>query len=193
MAQRKSEFERRESDFYPTPVWCTELLCVKLKNLGYLNKQDVKIWEPACGDHAMLNVLKDQFPHAHTLGTDIRDDYQTDFLTCVGYDAGWDAIITNPPYRKDLIRAFIDRALAYTKESNGLVAMLMRVDFDSAKTRADIFGEHPAWFGKIVLNKRVVWFDNPDCKASPSENHAWYIWDWSKVPSKPPIIMYGPH
>jgi hypothetical protein len=163
-----------------------------MKMLGIIPKS---IWEPACGNNAMLDVLRLEFPKAKLLGTDIRGTPSVDFILDTSHDWPCHAVITNPPYRKDLIAGFIARALAVTQAQNGMVAMLLRVDFDSAKTRACIFGEHPAWFGKIVMNKRVMWFDPPpgEKKKGPSENHAWYIWDWSKVPSKPPIILYGPH
>lgn len=191
MSQRHSEYKRQEADWYPTPAWCTELLAEKLRLLGLRPRA---VWEPARGDDAMLTVLQQELPGALVLGTDIRDETPIDFLSVTPHDhSRWEAVITNPPYRKDLIRAFIDKALKVTQPAGGMVAMLLRVDFDSAKTRADIFGKHPAWFAKIVLNQRVVWFDHPDRKSAPSENHAWFIWNWSKIPSKPPIILYGPH
>ena len=70
----------------------------------------------------------------------------------------------------------------------GRVAMLMRIDFDSAVTRTDIFRDHPAWGEKLVLTKRIKWFDDGN-KNGPSENHAWYCWDWGR--DSEPSIVYG--
>jgi hypothetical protein len=44
----------------------------------------------------------------------------------------------------------------------------------------------------LVLMKRIVWFaeENGKPKASPSFNHAWYVWDWRHEGA--PSIAYGP-
>ena len=52
----------------------------------------------------------------------------------------------------------------------GLVAMLLRTDFDHAASRLHLFSKCPAFTRKVVLTKRIVWFDGP--KAAPSFNHA---------------------
>jgi hypothetical protein len=78
-----------------------------------------------------------------------------------------DAIITNPPY--ELAAEFIERALSLTA-SDGLVAMLLRTDFDHAKSRQHLF-QHPAFRKKLVLTKRIKWFE--DSEGQPSFNHAW--------------------
>lgn len=58
--------------------------------------------------------------------------------------------------------------------------MLLRTDFDHAKTRRHLFADCPAFAKKVVLTKRILWFTpEPGAKGkSPSENHAWWIWDW---------------
>jgi hypothetical protein len=71
---------------------------------------------------------------------------------------------------------------------NGFCAMLLRTDFDHAKSRQHIFSKHPAFAKKLVLTKRIKWFG--DSKGSPSFNHAWFIWDWQH--KGPPTLAYGP-
>jgi hypothetical protein len=66
--------------------------------------------------------------------------------------------------------------------------MLLRTDFDHAASRRHLFSECPAFATKVVLTKRIVWFDGP--KAAPSFNHAWYIWDWKHRGS--PTLAYAP-
>ena len=99
--------------------------------------------------------------------------------------------MTNPPY--DLATEFIERALRYFEgRSVGKIAMLLRTDFDHAKSRTHLFRDCPAFERKIILMKRIAWFveANGKPKASPSFNHAWYIWDWKH--NGPPTIGYGP-
>ena len=88
------------------------------------------------------------------------------------------AIISNPPFH--LAQQFIERALELTEGSQGFVAMLLRSDYDHAKTRRHLFADNPAFAKRIVLTKRIIWFVDPLTgrpKASPSENHSWFCFD----------------
>ena len=96
----------------------------------------------------------------------------------------WEAIVTNPPYT--LATEFIDHALNLTRAQLGVVAMLLRCDFDHAKSRRHLFADHKAFSKKVILTKRIQWFE--DSTGSPSFNHAWYIWNWKH--KGPPTIAY---
>jgi hypothetical protein len=63
---------------------------------------------------------------------------------------GCRAIITNPPYA--LAQEFIGHALEMM-EPDGIVSMLLRTDFDHAKTRAHLFSGCPAFAKKPVLTR----------------------------------------
>jgi hypothetical protein len=112
-------------------------------------------------------------------------DTGLDFLNCQTAGVTVDSIVTNPPYA--LADLFIVHALRLMERANGQVAMLLRTDFDHAKCRQHLF-QHPAFSKKLVLTKRIKWFE--DSKGQPSFNHAWHLWDWKH--SGPPIIVYGP-
>ena len=56
-----------------------------------------------------------------------------------------------------------------------MVAMLLRADFDHAATRAHLFADCAMFAKKVVLTKRIRWFQ--DSTGSPSFNHCWMIWD----------------
>ena len=71
--------------------------------------------------------------------------------------------------------------------ADGFVAMLLRTDFDHAKSRQHLFGECASFWKKVVLTKRIKWFDGSD--GQPSFNHAWYIW---AAHSGKPTLAYGP-
>jgi hypothetical protein len=70
-----------------------------------------------------------------------------------------------------------------------MVAMLLKPDFDSGIGRVHLFRDCPAWSKKIVLLKRIVWFETEGGNG-PSENHAWYL--WSHKHSGPAQIAYEP-
>jgi len=162
VSQRNSGYARQERDLYETPVWVTRAL------LPHIPARVQSVWEPAAGGGKMAQVL---VWHWHTSATDITSDPPFDFLTCGGF-LRVDAIITNPQLQ----------------EPTGFVAMLLPIDFDSAKTRRHLFADCPAWSKKIVLPKRIVWFERKG--AAPSQNHAWYIWDWQH--KGPATLEYAP-
>jgi hypothetical protein len=139
----------------------------------------IHVWEPACGSGKMVRVLKTWFDGAY--GTDIANGI--DFLEQT--ETGMDAIITNPPY--ELAQEFIEHALHLTQKDEGVVAMLLRTDFDHAKTRQHLFGKCPQFSEKVVLLKRIRWIEGST--GSPSFNHAWFIWDWQNN-GRPPTIAY---
>ena len=168
MSQRDSGYARVAFDQYETPEWVTQALIPHIP-------PHLAIWEPACGSGKMARVLDAR------LATDIQTGL--DFL-CASPNHDIDAIITNPPY--SIATAFIEHALKLMGDEIGVVAMLLRTDFDHAKSRRHLFADHPAFVKKLVLTKRIQWFE--DSKSSPSFNHAWFIWDWQHQDT--PTIAY---
>lgn len=186
MSQRESGYERQERDLYETPEWVTEAL---LPHLAL--STDMIVWEPACGSGKMSRVLAARaFCHSSDIEPTFRYAEKIDFLGAFEPIDDARAIITNPPYER--AAEFCEHALRLMEPVGGLVAMLLRTDFDHAKSRAHLFRDCPAFAKKLVLMKRIAWFveANGKPKASPSFNHAWYIWDWKH--EGPPTIGYGP-
>jgi hypothetical protein len=183
MSQRDSGYARKERDLYETPEWVTEAL------LPHLPRRPEMIWEPAMGSGKMTRAFS-----ANKLcwvGTDIADG--DDFMAETvgpGSDEAPDSIITNPPY--ELGTEFCEHAIQLMEPVKGFVAMLMRTDFDHAKSRAHLFANCPAFTKKVVLTKRITWFEpEPGAKGkSPSFNHAWFIWDWRHEGA--PTLAYAP-
>lgn len=176
MSQRDSGYKRHEGDLYETPSWVTAALLAE----GF--RQPNRIWEPAEGSGKMVRVFNILLP-CPVIGTDVRTGH--DFLT-IPLPVGCDCIITNPPY--DLATEFIHRALSLMRQVDGQVMMLLRTDFDHAKSRRNLFMDCPAFAKKLVLTKRIRWFEDSD--GSPSFNHAWFLWDWKHI--GPPTLAYGP-
>jgi hypothetical protein len=176
MSQRDSGYERKERDLYETPPWVTDALAKHIDVHGH-------IWEPAAGSGKMVGALS---KHGFEVcASDISTG--ADFLTQRDLpDDSVLAIVTNPPYVH--ATEFIEQALWHMRPVRGLVAMLLRTDFDHAKTRQHFFSGCGAFSKKVVLTKRIQWFE--DSTGSPSFNHAWFIWDWKHV--GPPTLAYGP-
>jgi methylase of polypeptide subunit release factors len=182
MSQRNSGYERKERDLYETPEWVTECL------LPHIPERIEWIWEPAAGSGKIARVLMlegvrgvhqtDIYPseNLHAVKDFLMMPHASDYI---------DGICTNPPY--ETAREFIETSLDLMRQKEGWIAMLLRTDYDHAKTRQHLFSGHPAFAKKLVLTKRIVWFEGG---KSPSFNHAWFIWDWTN--EGPPQIAYGP-
>jgi hypothetical protein len=87
-------------------------------------------------------------------------------------------LATNPPYGR-MAEKVIRHALMLSSQVNGKVAMLLPHAYDCAKGRVDLFNHLP-FKRKWTLTERIQW-DNLVHTASPSSNHAWYIWDWKYI------------
>jgi hypothetical protein len=176
MSQRDSGYARVAFDQYETPEWATRAL------IPHIPKRVKQVWEPACGSGKMVRALKGNGFRVD--GSDIQDDVDFFTIGVDGFGRHDSGIITNPPYAG--ATAFVEHALKLTHDDKGFVAMLLRTDFDHAKSRRHLFADHPAFAKKLVLTKRIQWFE--DSKSSPSFNHAWFIWDWQHQGA--PTIAY---
>ena len=161
LANNSDTSKRRDLDFYPTPPEPTHAL------MRFLNlKGDYFVCEPACGDGAMLEVIRKYVPYVE--GFDIQPNTyggKQDFLTS---NKEYDAIITNPPF--NLAEQFIRHAL--TKAP--IVAMLLKSQYWHAKTRTPLFKEHPpAWV--LPLNWMPD-FRAGELRGSPTMEVAWSVW-----------------
>lgn len=157
MAERASGYARLEQDSYATPFWVTEAL---LSAEEFLHP----IWEPAPGAGYMVAALK-SFSYGLIVGS--GDFLQSKQLA--------NSIVTNPPYK--LANEFCRHAITLVRPTLGKVAMLLPMAFDCAKGRRDLFADCRAFKAKYTLTHRIQWANLPQT-ASPSMNHAWYLWDW---------------
>jgi hypothetical protein len=173
VSQRQSGYARQRDEAYDTPAPPVRALAPFLRQRGA-----VHLWDPAAGAGSLVCTLRDE--GFQVTGT------TDDFLAKSSAPPGVDAIATNPPYGVGgkLAVRFIEHALEFVP----LTAMLLRIDFDSGKTRVHLFRDRPDFAGKIVLLDRVVWFEREGAPG-PSENHCWAIWD--RRHRGPPTIAYA--
>jgi len=153
------------SDFYPTPPWATVALIENERFEG-------SIWEPACGDGSMSEVLKTT--GCDVISTDLFDrGYGTageDFLTSARRA---DNIITNPPYNS--AEAFLHKALEHSTKK---VALLLRLAFLEGGNRYNtIFKNKPpsrVW----VFSERITFYPKgAEKKGSGTTAYAWFVWE----------------
>lgn len=180
-----SNYARKERNLYETEVWATEAL------LRHFPVTGLRVWEPAAGNHLMVDVLAENIGKAGRIfATDIATYdrplfHERDFFDPNPYAYDADAIITNPPYGKgnrDAVR-FAELAL---ERCAGLVALLLTAKFDFGKTRTHLFRDNPRFTAKINLVDRIQWFAGA---TTGTEDHAWLIWT-AKRPTEHPALFY---
>jgi hypothetical protein len=125
--------------------------------------QDCHIWEPACGQGHMVNVMR-RYGYQVT-GTDIISG--TDYLRKQKMPDDTGAIITNPPF--NLSEKFIRKSMAFGVP---VVAMLLKAQYWHAQARYRTFCKFPpAW----VLP--LTW--RPDFllkNGNPTMDVIWTVW-----------------
>ena len=118
-------------DFFPTPPWATQALLDYERFVG-------AIWEPACGDGAMAQVLRARGYRVRA--SDLYDrgygEAGIDFLSAAETS---DNIVTNPPY--NAAEGFVRSGLSNTRKK---LALLLRLAFLEGGNRyRTIFSTHP--------------------------------------------------
>ena len=152
-------------DFFPTPRWATFALIESESFKG-------EIWEPACGDGAMSEVLATK--GNKVISSDLYDrgfgESGHDFL---GTPRSSDNVITNPPY--NAAEGFVASGL---KAARSKFALLLRLAFLEGSNRAStIFSTSPpsrVW----VFSERITFYQKGAVQAgSGTTAYAWFIWD----------------
>jgi hypothetical protein len=167
---------REQDDFYPTPACGTRALLS-------VEKFPDPIWEPACGDGAIAEVLK---AHGyHVIPTDLVDrgygKGSVDFL--MEWRGQAESIITNPPFK--LLTPFIRHATALV---SGKIAFLARLAALEGVERASIY--RTTRFARVwVFSRRLSIYrrgKRPTGMGGGTVAFAWFVWDPSHV--GPPTI-----
>lgn len=167
--------------FYATPPRGTRALLS-------VEKFEGAIWECACGNGTMAEVLKEG-RRARVIATDLYDrgygETGIDFLLQTRSRAP--NIVTNPPFK--LAEKFLYKALDL---ANGKIAFLCRLAWLEGQTRRTMFETTPlarVWiFSKRLPTLRdgeIQYFQN-DKEGGGMVAFAWYIWDRSH--KGPPVI-----
>jgi hypothetical protein len=187
MGKHSTEYERLARDLYPTrEPWVINALAEHVTLRGR------SAWECAAGTGSMVAALK--VAGAEVYATDVHDyaglDDTFDFLSSRESPARFDALITNPPFgpRGKLAEAFIEAGLRRLP-SGGFLALLPPHDL----CRLPLFQQCSLYTAKIVLTRRIVWFERHDnIREAPKENHAWFVWSRGfLIARQPPVVLYA--
>jgi hypothetical protein len=135
-----------------------------------------RIWEPAAGRGAIVNVLRDA-GHA-VIASDILDygfplHFVGDFLVQERVPARCQCILTNPPF--GIIGPFIEHALALSPK----VIMLARLALLESVSRTEIL-ERRGLARVLVFRDRLPMMHRDNWagpKSTSATAFAWFVWD----------------
>jgi hypothetical protein len=160
----------RGLDLYETPRVAVEAL-LRVEKIPH------RVWEPAAGKGAIVNVLRDDHGHA-VIASDVHDwgfplHFVADFLKQEQMPAGCEAVVTNPPFQ--IADKFVARALNLAP----LVIMLLRLAFLESERRRHIL-EDRGLARVHVFRKRLPMMHRDQWagpKASSAMSFAWFVWE----------------
>lgn len=171
-ASSHSSQEREENDYYATAPLATNLLLE-------LETFDKNIWEPACGENHITNILRNAGYNVRT--SDIIDRIGDgsveikDFLTNEEVFDG--DIITNPPYKFAL--EFAEKCLEAIKDGHK-VALFLKLTFLETRIRKAFFEKYPPKIVYVSSNRlgcaKNGEFEGKDNIGS-AVAYCWYIWE----------------
>lgn len=173
--QRAPVERRRDLDFYATGQ--TDAIRGLLLADGARIRGLGPVWEPACGDGAMVREIR--AAGIPCCASDIvdrgcPDSWVADYYTCLKSRSP--SIITNPPYCEINARDGHGRWLRHTLNMPGwrYLALLLSWDWPAARANGlgKLIDEHP--FTYCYLMRWKLDFTG---QGSPPQRNAWFVWD----------------
>ncbi|NGP19319.1 hypothetical protein [Devosia aurantiaca] len=162
--------EREKDDFYPTPPEPTRaLLHAEIDRL----REFRFVWEPACGDGAMVREME-------ALGlTVIRSDLVdrgcgANIADFYSFTSGPKAIVTNPPFSECGWGNGKARWLKHALDTLDVdcMALLMNWGWPGAGGLAPFYAAHPP--ARVYLMRWKIDFTG---QGAPPMLNAWFVWD----------------
>lgn len=152
-------------DFFPTPKWATHAL---IDN----EKFDGDVWECACGDGSMSEVLKTT--NQAVISSDLFDrgygEAGVDFLNTRRTAPN---IVTNPPY--NAAEGFVKAGLEHADRK---FALLLRLAFLEGANRQRTIFTDAAPSRVWVFSERITFYPAGAVqKGSGTTAYAWFVWD----------------
>jgi len=181
-ASKPIEQDRRANDFYPTgqPEAIRALLAkdgARIRALG-------AVWEPACGDGALVREIRGAgipCEASDLIDRGCPDSWLGDFFAIGQSQAP--AIITNPPFNLINARDGHGRWLRHTLNMTGwrYCALLLSWDWPAARSNGlgALLDANP--FSYCYLMRWKLDFTGG---GSPPQRNAWFVWirGWDEVP-----------
>lgn len=166
--------EREPNDYYATnPKAMHSLLKFEFF--------DKNIWEPACGEGNLSEVLKEYGHNVYSTDLINRSNYPDEVFDFLESDLQFNGdIVTNPPfkYTNEFILKSLDSIPMGKK-----VALFLKLNYLTGKKRyKEIYSKFPP-YRVYVFSTRVACSKNntPEGFKNGALDYAWFIWEKGKI------------
>lgn len=184
-ASNHSDIERQKHDYY-----ATDPVAISMLTQTPFFEGVKRIWEPACGGGHLVKPLRDlgYYVYASDLyeHENSPSEAQIDFLETRldKFNATFDAIVTNPPYKYAL--EFCEKCI---KLEVPKFAMFLKLTFLEGSKRQAFFKSHPPRYVAVCVNRvQCALNGDPEYFAKSSAAcYAWFIWEKGYT-GKPEIL-----
>ncbi len=189
LAGGNSATEKADNDFYATDPKTVRLFLNKALEDGAIDLPAGSIWEPACGNGNIMEVVKEYFPLCSWRSTDlIYRGYGKGEIDFLKSDFNADLIITNPPF--SLINEFIKKGIEL---SNHYVIYLAKIQTLETVERKSILKNSPLKYIYVHSSRQATWKNGEPLapngkKWATTMCLAWFIWD--KEYKGEPIVRF---
>ena len=158
---KRSDFERVERDFYPTPIEAVIPLVPHLPDKGLFA-------EPCAGDGRLIRHIEELTGLLGYWMTDVEPmaDFVGDGDATTDKIVGCDVCITNPPWNRKILHPIIENL------STQMPTWLL-FDADWIHTKQSI--PYLTKLKKVVSIGRVKWIEGS--KSVGKDNCCWYLFD----------------
>lgn len=164
--------EREKNDFYATDPKAM------YKLLEY-ETFDKNIWEPACGEGNLSEVLKEKGYNVYSTDL-INRGYGEDHYNFLESNLKWHGdIITNPPFKHTI--EFVKKSLE-SVETGKKVAMFLKLNYiTGVKRYNEVYSKFPpqriyAFVHRVACSKN----NEKDGFKGGAMDYAWFVWEKGK-------------
>ena len=171
---KRSDFERVERDFYPTPIEAVIPLVPHLPDKGLFA-------EPCAGDGRLIRHIEELTGLLGYWMTDVEPmaDFVGDGDATTDKIVGCDVCITNPPWNRKILHPMIE---------NLATQMPTWLLFDADWMHTKQSAQYQKWLEKVVSVGRVKWIEGS--KSVGKDNCCWYLFNAKKSVGTP-VRFYG--
>lgn len=173
-ASNHSEKEREKNDYYATNPKSLEIFLNKMDKDGI--ELHRKIWECACGQGHLSEVLKER--GYDVVSTDlVNRGYGDDYFDFLKYETGYPLdldILTNPPYK--YAKEFVEHALELQKDGHYTI-MFLKIQFLESQNRQSLFKKYPPKY-VYVNSERQLCAMNGEFEKYKAKAicYCWFVW-----------------
>lgn len=173
-ASNHSLKDREINDYYATDPKALEIFLDRLKEDGI---ELHRVWECACGQGHLSNVLKNR--GVDVASTDLVDrGYGEDCIDFLKFESGYLLdldILTNPPYK--YAKEFVEKGLELVNKGH-YVIMFLKIQFLEGQARLELFKKYPPKY-VYVNSKRQLCAMNGEFEkyTATALCYCWFVWE----------------